>query len=274
MRKAILSVAAVSSSDMLINPKAIAKDVIECWKFGASVVHMHVRDINGNLTPDMSLLKETVDYIREESDIIIEVSTGGVSKLTIEERVQPCYAPYVEATSLNVGSINLGEAVYQNPIKDVEYCVQQSLKNHKHPDAEMFEMGMISTMKDLDEKFHFPRPLLFSLVHGYKGAVPATLASVKHMHATLKETFPEDEFLWGFIQGNRTDWTLVDAVLDMGASLIRVGFEDSKFLASDVEACCNAELVACAVDLFKRKGIMPMTPVEAREVLHIPQLKR
>ena len=58
--------------------------------------------LNGNLTPDLSLLEETVAYIREMCDIVVEISTGGVSNLTIEERVQPCYPSWVEANSLNV----------------------------------------------------------------------------------------------------------------------------------------------------------------------------
>lgn len=79
------------------------------------MVHLHCRDLNGNLTPDLSLLEETVAYIREMCDIVVEISTGGVSNLTIEERVQPCYPSWVEANSLNVGSVNLGTSVYQNP---------------------------------------------------------------------------------------------------------------------------------------------------------------
>ena len=84
MKKVMISVAPVAATDPLINPRAIARDVIECWKNGAAMVHLHVRDLCGRLTPDLSLLEETVDYIRAESDIIVEVSTGGVSGLTIE----------------------------------------------------------------------------------------------------------------------------------------------------------------------------------------------
>ena len=149
MKKVMISVAPVAATDPLINPRAIARDVIECWKNGAAMVHLHVRDLCGRLTPDLSLLEETVDYIRAESDIIVEVSTGGVSGLTIEERCQPCYALFVEATSLNVGSVNLGEAVYQNPIKDVRYCVEQIINNHKIPEVEVFEVGMIHTTRQL-----------------------------------------------------------------------------------------------------------------------------
>ena len=92
MKKIMISVAPVAATDILINPRAIARDVYECYKNGASMVHLHCRDLNGNLTPDLSLLEETVAYIREMCDIVVEISTGGVSNLTIEERVQP-WAP-------------------------------------------------------------------------------------------------------------------------------------------------------------------------------------
>ena len=111
MKKIMISVAPVAATDILINPRAIARDVYECYKNGASMVHLHCRDLNGNLTPDLSLLEETVAYIREMCDIVVEISTGGVSNLTIEERVQPCYPSWVEANSLNVGSVNLGTSV-------------------------------------------------------------------------------------------------------------------------------------------------------------------
>ena len=83
------------------------------------MVHLHVRDAPGNLTTDMSLLEETLRLIRKDSDIIIEVSTGGVSRLSIQERCVPLYSELVEACSLNVGSTNLGKAVYCNPLDDV-----------------------------------------------------------------------------------------------------------------------------------------------------------
>ena len=63
MKKIMISVAPVAATDILINPRAIARDVYECYKNGASMVHLHCRDLNGNLTPDLSLLEETVAYI-------------------------------------------------------------------------------------------------------------------------------------------------------------------------------------------------------------------
>ncbi|SFR87527.1 BKACE family enzyme [Anaeromicropila populeti] len=273
MRKIMISVAPVAATDILINPKAIAKDVIECYKRGASMVHLHVRDLNGKLTADMSLLEETIAYIREGCDIVIEISTGGVSNLTIEERCQPCYSPYVEATSLNVGSVNLGDAVYQNPIKDVRYCVQKIMENNKIPEIEVFELGMINTVRELDDQFHFIRPVLFALVFGHGGEMPATVPALKHMIDGVYENFPNrSDVLWGYTQAHRQDWEMVKVALDMGAASVRIGFEDSNLIAPGVKVDNNAVLISEAADIIKSKGMMPMTPDEVRAMLKIPPL--
>ena len=147
--KVLVSVAPVAATDKVIIPEKIAEDVYQCYKAGASMVHLHVRDREGRLTPDMTLLEETLALIRRDSDIIIEVSTGGVSDLNIQERCAPLYSDMVEACSLNVGSTNLGKDVYCNPIDDVEYCIREILKQKKTPEVETFEIGHTWTMAQL-----------------------------------------------------------------------------------------------------------------------------
>lgn len=274
MRKIMISVAPVAATDSLINPRAIARDVYECYKNGAAMVHLHCRDLNGRLTPDLSLLEETVRYIRADSDIIVEISTGGVSNLTIEERCQPCYPDWVETNSLNVGSVNLGDAVYQNPIKDVRYCVQKILENKKIPETELFEVGMANTLRELDKMFHIPRPLLIALVFGHPGEMPATVPALKHMIQGLYDNFPKEDVIWGYTEAHRTDWEMCKVALDLGATSLRIGFEDSDYLAPGVRVDNNAVLIAKVADIVKSKGMLPMTPSEARAMLHIPPLKR
>ena len=259
MKKIMISVAPVAATDILINPRAIARDVYECYKNGASMVHLHCRDLNGNLTPDLSLLEETVAYIREMCDIVVEISTGGVSNLTIEERVQPCYPSWVEANSLNVGSVNLGTSVYQNPIKDVEYCVKTIMDNKKIPETEVFELGMINTVRELNDKFHFVKPILFALVFGHGGEMPATVPALRHMIQALEENFPNGDYLWGYTQAHREDWEMVKTALDMGASTVRIGFEDSDMIAPGVHVDNNAALIAKVSDIVKRAGVSRVT---------------
>ncbi len=270
MKKIMLCVAPVSAGDALINPRAIARDVYECYKNGAAMVHLHVRDLNGRLTPSLTLLEETVEYIKELCDIIIEVSTGGVSDLTIEERVQPCYSPLVEAVSLNVGSVNLGEAVYANPIKDVRYCVKQIKDHGKIPETELFELGMANTLRELDESYHFTKPMLLALVFGHPGEMPPTKAGLKHMTEGVYDNFSREDVRWGYTEAHRKDFSMVGYALDNGADALRIGFEDSDHLTEEKRAESNAELIAEAARLIRERGMETMTPDEARELFHIP----
>ncbi len=269
MKKIMISVAPVSAADTHIDPVAIANDVYECYKRGAAMVHLHVRDAHGALTPDLTLLEETVRLIREKCDIIVEISTGGVSNLTIEERCQPCYVDWAEANSLNVGSTNLGDAVYINPIKDVRFCVQQILENHKLAETELFEVGMANTLRELDEQFHFPRPLLIALVVGHPGEMPPTEAGFQHLIDGVYDNFAKEDVIWGYTEAHRKDWELMKIALRKGAGSVRIGFEDSDYLDPQTRVQNNYELIAKAAELIRAEGMEPMTPAEARAMLHI-----
>ena len=269
--KVLISVAPVNAAPHFIDPQAIAEDVFRCYQAGAAMVHLHVRDENGALTPDPALLNETLRRIRDLCDIVIEVSTGGVSDLTIEERCVPCHEDLVEAVSLNVGSVNLGTAVYRNPIRDVEYCVQSLMKGGKVPEIEVFELGMIHTVRQLQEQFGLKDPLLFALVFGHEGEMPATKAALDHMLSFLNVTFADRAVkpLWGYTQSARKDWNMMRYALELGADSIRVGFEDSDYLDAETRVSANAPIVQRAAELVHTTGGRPMTATEARQVLGI-----
>ncbi len=264
MNKVMISVAPVAATDKKIVPDKIAEDVLDCWKAGAAMVHLHVRDAMGNLTTDMSLLEETLRLIRKDSDIIIEVSTGGVSNLSIKERCAPVYSNLVEACSLNVGSTNLGKAVYCNPIDDVEYCVRELLKMKKTPEVEVFEIGHIFAMKELMEQYDFNSPVLFSIVLGHKGEAPATPEAL----AAMIQMIPL-ETLWGITHANRRNFSIIAAALGMGASTVRIGFEDSNYLDDNTVVDTNLPLVEKTVRLLRAMDKEPMSPAEARQQFHI-----
>lgn len=269
----MISVAPVAAVRQHLNARQLAEEVIACGEAKAAMVHLHVRDEEGQLTEDLSLVEQAARLIRERSDIILQISTGGVSSLSIKQRCAPVSPQWVEANSLNVGSVNLGEAVYQNPIKDVRYCVEQILKYKKVPEIEVFEMGMIKTVWDLAREYPFARPILFSIVLGHPGAAPATERTLRSMLGTLEEFFPEPgEALWGITQAGREDFTLIEKALKMGASTVRIGFEDSAYLAPWVRAESNVPLVEKTADLISRLGLSPASPAEARQMLGIPEL--
>lgn len=264
MDKVMISVAPVASTDKNIVPNKIAEDVLRCWKAGAAMVHLHVRDAQGNLTTDMGLLEKTLRLIRKDSDIIIEVSTGGVSNLTIQERCIPLYSDLVEACSLNVGSTNLGKAVYCNPLDDVEYCIRELLKMKKTPEVEVFEIGHIYAMKEFMEQYDFSDPILFSIVLGHKGEAPATPQAL----AAMIQMIPPGT-LWGITHANRRDFSIIAAALGMGASTVRIGFEDSHYLDARTIVDSNVPLVEKTVRLLRAMDKEPMSPAEARKHFNI-----
>lgn len=263
-RKVLISVAPVSAANNHVDPQAIARDVIDSAKAGAGQVHLHVRDANGALTPDLSVFKDTVERICAASDIVIQASTGGVSALTIQERCAPLYYDRVETCSLNVGSVNLGDSVYINPIQDVRYCINEVIQQHILPEIEVFEIGMIDTVLELAKEYPFQDPILFNIVLGHKGAAPAT---VEALHA-LRSFIPEG-MLWGVTHfGRRSDFIFEEAVR-MGASTVRVGFEDSDYLNETTRVETNAELVAHTAQLIRRLGCEPATPADTRTMLKL-----
>ena len=158
-------------------------------------------------------------------------------------------------------------------IDDVEYCVGELIREDKRPEIEVFELGMINTVHELDEKFHFVDPILFALVFGHGGEMPATENALRHMKEYLYETFPDEgKVLWGYTEANRKDFKMVSKALDMGAVSLRLGFEDSNYLENDVQCTTNAELIKAAAELLREKDMEPMTPDEVRQMLKIKAL--
>ena len=262
--KVLISVAPVSAADTYIDPEKIANDVIACAKAGAAMVHLHVRDSHGQLTDNLDVLKETIELIRKESDIIIEVSTGGVSNLTIEERCAPLYYDQVEACSLNVGSTNLGDAVYCNPIPEVKYCVNEIIKTGKTPEIEVFEIGHTYMVQKLREEYDMKEPIWYSVVLGHPGEAPATPESL----SAMVNFIPKDA-IWGITHAHRKDFGIIAGALGLGAKTVRIGFEDSDYLDPETQVDNNLPLVEKTVNLLHAMDKEAMTPDEARKMLKI-----
>ncbi|MCL2035250.1 MAG: 3-keto-5-aminohexanoate cleavage protein [Oscillospiraceae bacterium] len=264
MEKVLLSVAPVSAADNDVEPRRVAADVLDCVKAGAGMVHLHVRDRKGRLTDDLTDFRETLRLIRAKSDVVIEASTGGISGLDIRQRCAPLSLPEVECASLNVGSVNLGDAVYVNTPADVEFCAGEILRTGKTPDIEVFEIGMIASALKLCEKLPFTKPLLFSIVLGHRGAAPPIIEAL-----TVLRSFIPQDMLWGITHYGRQSNDLIAAAVAMGASVVRVGFEDSAVLDCGCSAASNAPIIERFAGLLRALGKEPMSPAEARALLRI-----
>ena len=165
---------------------------------------------------------------------------------------------------MNVGSTNLGDSVYCNPIPEVKYCVNEIIKTGKTPEIEVFEIGHTYIVQELRKEFPMKNPILFSVVLGHKGEAPATPEAL----AAMVNFIPKDT-IWGITLANRRDFGFIAGALGLGAKTVRIGFEDSNYLDPMTQVDNNVALVEKTVRLLKAMDKEPMTPQEARKMLNI-----
>jgi 3-keto-5-aminohexanoate cleavage enzyme len=268
-RKIIVSVAPVGReitppSVNPLTPQDVANEVIACAKAGASMVHLHVRDRKGNQTEDISDFSKTLDLIRESSDIIIQGSTGGLTDLSLEERCVALNDPRVEVASLNMGSVNFGEDVYINKLPDIRYWARRMRETNVVPELEIFEAGMIPVFRKFVDEKTLKMPYSINFCLGARWAMPADPTGLFFLKTMLTENMP-----WGVIHDEMTDLSLMATAIGLGATVVRVGFEDSVFYAPTKAAKTNSQLVEKITSLIHSIGYEVAAPHEARELLGI-----
>ena len=266
-RKIIIAVAPVGRSTQppAINPrtpKQVADEVIRCARAGASMVHLHVRDAKGVQTEEIGVYSETLDRIRTSSDIVIQGSTGGLTTLTLEQRCVALNDPRTEVASLNMGSVNFGEDVYINRLPDIRYWAKRMRQTKTVPEMEIFDSGMLPAARALVAEGAIKPPYSICFALGFPWTLAPDPKSLFFMTAMMKETVP-----WGVIHDGMTDFTLLATAIGLGASLVRVGFEDSSFWAPGKAVKRNVELVQKLAQLVRLLGCEVATPDEARAIL-------
>ena len=253
-----------------LTPEDVAGEVAACTKAGASMVHLHVRDKKGEQTEDLTDFSATLDLIRPSSDIIIQGSTGGLTDLTLEQRCVALNDARVEVASLNMGSINFGEDVYVNRMPDIRYWARRMEQTRVVPELEIFAAGMLRAYVKLVEEKVLQPPYSIGFCMGVDWALPADAETLFFMKTML----PEKDVPWGVIHAGMNDFVLLATAIGMGASFVRVGFEDSPFFAPGKAAKSNAELVERMVSLIHQIGYEVATCDEAREMLGVRKYER
>ena len=246
-------------------PEDVAGEVVACTKAGAGMVHLHVRNRAGEQTEDLTVFTKTLDLIRHSSDIVIQGSTGGLTDLTLEQRCVALNDPRVEVASLNMGSINFGEDVYVNRLPDIRYWAGRMAEARVAPELEIFAAGMLPAYMKLVEEGVLKRPYSIGFCLGVRWALPANAETLFFMKTML----PEKDVPWGVIHAGMHDFAMLATAIGMGATAVRVGFEDSIFFAPGQAAHTNAELVERVVALIHQIGYEVATCEEAREILAI-----
>ncbi len=269
MRKVIISLAPVKAGTP-IDRVALAEDVEKCVKAGAAMCHLHCRRPDGSLTPDTTEFVAEFEEILARTDVVVQASTGGVSDMTIEERCNPLDYWRVESSSLNGGTTNLGDAVYVNTFDQIDYCAKQSYDRGVIPEVEVFDIGMIYNIERSKQNTAYRTPVFYNLVFGHKGGMQPDITCLQ----AFRSAVPADA-KWGVTHYGRDNWEFLAAAIAMGASIVRIGFEDSAYLAPGKEATKNYEVVERLVELIRAIGLEPATPEEARKIMGtLPRVKK
>lgn len=235
---------------------------------GAAIVHLHVREDDGTPTQSKARFKECIDAIYKECpDVIIIPSTGGAVGMTAEERLQPTEL-YPEMATLDCGTCNFGDDVFENTMPMMRAFGKRMLENDIKPEYECFEMGHLDTVLNMARKGQvLGAPMQFNFVLGVPGCSPATVQNL----AWMVNAVPAGS-TWTATGIGRNAFTLAAAAIVMGGN-VRVGFEDNLYLERGVLAKSNGELVAKVVRLAKELGREVATSAEAREILNLKPRK-
>ena len=271
MEKTIISVAVVGAMPtkemnpaVPYTPKEIAQAAIECCRVGAAITHIHVRDPEtGVPCSRIELFREVVDRIRQECDIVINLTTGGSNikgENIIEERLEPVTLQ-PDMCSLDIGSMNFRDRAFVNP---PEWGRAAALRMREHgvkPEIEVFDVGhIVQALHWIDEGLVDDPPYL-QLCMGAGWGIEATPENLLFMKGKLPPNVR-----WSVLGVGRMQLAMITMGILLGGN-IRVGFEDSIYLRKGVLAKSNAETVEMAVNLVGQLQREVATPSEARQML-------
>ena len=265
--KLIITVAPVGAEVMRdqtphipITPSEIAAEARRAHEAGASIVHVHGRNPDGTPTQSAAVFSEIIERIRAQTDLIVQVSTGGATGMSADERLQPLSCQ-PEMATLTVGTLNFGHEIFENPLPLVERFAREIRSRGIRPEIEVFDTGMLPTADRLVAAELLSDPLHYDFVMGVPGGIAATPQNLMHLAASIRRAAT-----WSVAAMGRHQLPMATLAILLGGH-VRVGFEDNIFYRKGQLATSNAQLVERVVRLARELGREVATPAEARELL-------
>ena len=244
-------------------PEELAETARACQAAGATMIHLHVRDREHRPTLDLALLREWVAAVRDSTDLIVQLSTGGSVHDPLDQRFQVLDAE-PDACSLTMGTTNFGDDVFSNPWPFVCDLYQLTQERGVVPEFELFDLGQVHAMRRLLDRYGLPAggkvhvDLVMGVPGGMNGTTDALVAAVRDL--------PRETTSWSATGIGRSTLSVILASLSKGGHL-RVGMEDVLALAKGVPVEHNDQLVSRAAELGRMAQRTPMSPAEARALL-------
>jgi len=235
-----------------------------CQAAGAGLVHIHIRDADARPSLDVGRLRATVEAVREATDLVVQLSTGGAVTDPASARLAVLEAD-PDSCSLTCGSVNFGSDVFLNPWDFIVELYRETQAREIVPEFELFDLGHVTALNRLldTEGLPYGGRVHCDLVLGVPGGAPGTTAAVVAMVAALPAGAS-----WSATGVGRSTLPVALAALSAGGHL-RVGMEDTLTFAPGRPVRDNAELVERAATLATLALRPPMTTDEARALLNV-----
>ena len=275
-----------------ITPNEIAEDAIAAAEAGASILHLHARDPNdGRPTPDPDVFMEFLPRIKQSTDAVVNITTGGGHGMTLEERCAGALKVSPEMTSLNMGSMNFGlyqildkikdwkydwepayfemtrDFIFRNTFKDIEWVLKNFGEDHGvRFEFECYDMGHLYNLAHFVDRGLVKPPFFVQTIFGILGGIGADIENLMHMRRIANKLVGEENYEWSILAAGKHQMSFVTTGAILGGN-VRVGLEDSLFLGKGEMAKSNAEQVAKIRRIIEDMSLEVATPTEARERL-------
>ncbi|NNF79308.1 MAG: 3-keto-5-aminohexanoate cleavage protein [Rhizobiales bacterium] len=280
------------SPHLPITASEISDNAIGAAEAGAAIIHLHARNPETG-EPDQSLeaYQPILGVIKQASDCVLNLTTGGAMTMTVEERAKPAIELKPEVASLNMGTMNFGlfpmlnrykefkfewerkylegsrAGFFRNTFADMEYILTECANNNTRFEIECYDIGHLYTLAHLADRGLVKPPFFIQSVFGILGGIGNHPEDIMMMKRTADRLFG-DSFQWSVLGAGRHQMRVASIAAAMGGN-VRVGLEDSLWAGAGKLAENNAEQVRMVRQILEGQGLEIATPDEARQILNL-----
>lgn len=265
-------------------PREQADEILACYAAGASIAHIHVRNLEGKSSMDIAQFREVVGYVRDaKCDIVLNLTTSGDLTATDEIRMLPFQELHPEIATCDAGTMNWAHSViFENSPRFLEKLVKEMPAHQVTPEIEIFDIGMIHNVKyyrdqvikknakraegeaEIANPFMAPH---FQFVLGAPGGSPAEVHILMQLLQEVRIHWGSN-FTWGALGIGRNHLPIINATIALGGHL-RVGMEDNLYFRRGQLATSNVEFVERTKRMLTENDLEIATPDETRQILNL-----
>lgn len=279
-------------SDALpVTPQEIAEQSIAATEAGAAILHLHARDpATGAPTGDPQIYAQFLQVIRQRSDAVVNITTGGSATMAVQDRLKAAMAFKPEMCSLNMGSMNFAffpaaariqrwkhdwerdyvvnsdNYIFRNTFRDIAFIMESLSGAGTRFEHECYDLSHLYNLAHFVDRGLVKPSFFIQMIFGILGGVGPDLENLMFMKSTADRLFGRDSFQWSVLAAGRHQMPFLTQAALLGGHA-RVGLEDSLFIERGVLASSNAQQVEKIARILWEMGHEPATPAEARAML-------